>query len=387
MRPSVEKFLRLRPLLHEVREEDGWLIATLDFQPAKKELLDLLKELHTDGILFEIRRDGTLVFPSSLGSQAHLDLRIDTGHLPGYFESYETLVRTHPDVPPNEYTVWNKAPDIEAGYAAACRLLDLLKSKAEVWDGTGQRLFFVDQYALEIPLTSYSAKETIGVPEYLEEITRFLDKGHLDADVRWAFFRKAAMRFLRDATSENRLGLLMRNLKTLIERAQQDHSLYLERFSFEDLLKNFDEKRLKFVGDLNQVLAAIQTALIAVPIGFFLIAEKFKPTTGLLGQNIILATGGLVFFALLFVLSLNQGRTLNAVRLSLTDFETEQRKKITDKTDRLEKLLKTTWEQLRRVNLLLWIVRILLIIFSAIVALAFLWCSLPSWQRFMPYTK
>jgi hypothetical protein len=195
------------------------------------------------------------------------------------------------------------------------------------------------------------------------------------------------MRLLRDAAIDKRLGLLMESLGTIIERAQQDYSLYLERFSFEDLLKNFDEKRLKFVGDLNQILGAIQTALIAVPIGFFLIAEKFKPATGWIGQNIILATGGLVFFALLFVLSLNQGKTLNAVKISLTDFETEQKKKVTDKTDRLEKLLKTTWDQFRRVNLLLWTVRILLLLFSAIVLAAFLWCSFPSWQQLMPYTK
>lgn len=178
----------------------------------------------------------------------------------------------------------------------------------------------------------------------------------------------------------------MESLGNVFERAQQGHSLYLERFSFEDLLKSFDEKRLKFVGDLNQVLASIQTALIAVPIGFFLIAEKFKATSGWTGQNIVLAAGGLLFFALLLVLSLNQGKTLQGIKLALTDFETEQKKKVTDKSERLQKLLATTWSQYGRVRCLLWVVRFLLLLFSAIIVAALLWCSIPAWQQFLPYT-
>jgi hypothetical protein len=178
----------------------------------------------------------------------------------------------------------------------------------------------------------------------------------------------------------------MENIGNVFDRAQQDHSLYLERFSFEDLLKNFDEKRLKFVGDLNQILASIQTALIAVPIGFFLIAEKFKPTNGWIGQNIVLASGGFVFFALLFVLSLNQGKTLQGIKLALADFETEQKKKVTDKSERLQKLLAVTWSQFNRVKVFLWVIRFFLVLFSVVVVAAFLWCSIPAWQGFLPYT-
>jgi hypothetical protein len=178
----------------------------------------------------------------------------------------------------------------------------------------------------------------------------------------------------------------MESLGNVFDRAQQDHSLYLERFSFEDLLKNFDEKRLKFVSDLNQILASIQTALIAVPIGFFLIAEKFKPTYGWAGQNVVLAAGGLAFFALVFVLSLNQGKTLQGIKLALTDFETEQKKKVTEKSERLQNLLASTWGQYGQVRCLLRVVRVLLVLFSAVIVAALLWCSIPAWQAFLPYT-
>lgn len=387
MLQAVESFLKLRPRLREVREqEDGWILALFDYDPKDTDVLGLLTELHNEGVISEFRREGHLVFPPELGDSAPLELRIDTGKLPGYFETYGSLIGSNPDTPPQEFAVWEKNDALHAGYTAACALLQFLKSKVEVWDTTGQRFFLVDQQAVEIPLTSYSAQQTANLPARLPGITRFLDKEHLDADARWAFFRKASLRLLRDLPKEKRLGVLMENLGNVFDRAQQDHSLYLERFSFEDLLKNFDEKRLKFVGDLNQILASIQTALVAVPIGFFLIAEKFKPTIGWAGQNIVLAVGGLVFFALVFVLSLNQGKTLQGIKLALTDFETEQKKRVTDKSERLQKLLTTTWSQYGRVRCLLWVVRFLLLLFSAVIVAALLWCSIPAWQQFLPYT-
>lgn len=387
MSRGVEAFLGLRSRLREVREqESGWILALFDYDANDAATLSLIEELHNEGVISECRRSGTLVFPPALGDSGPLKLRIDMGNLAGYFETYDSLIKAHPDAVPENLVVWEKSLDFHAGYTAACALLQFLKSKVEVWDSTAQRLYLVDQMAVEIPLASYSAKQTAELPKRLTAVTRFLDAAHLDADARWAFFRKASLRLLRDVPKEKRLGVFMESIGNVFDRAQQDHSLYLERFSFEDLLKNFDEKRLKFVGDLNQILASIQTALIAVPIGFFLIAEKFKPASGWAGQNIVLAAGGIVFFALLFILSLNQGKTLNGIKLALTDFETEQTKKVTDKSERLRQLLATTWSQFRRVRCFLWIVRGLLLLFAAVVMAAFLWCSFPSWQHKIPYT-
>jgi hypothetical protein len=386
MPDAVDSFRKLRPLLREVREEKvGWILALFDYDPGDTAKVDLLKELYNDGVISEIRRGAQRMFLPQLGESGALELRIDTGKLPGYFETYDSLIESNPDVPPEEYFVWETNEASRSGYAAACALLQFLKSKAEVWDSTGQRFFLVDQQAVEVPLASYTAQQAVQLPPILAELTRFLDGAHLDSDARWAFFRKASLRLLRDTAPQKRLGVLMENLDNVFDRAQKDYSLYLERFSFEDLLRAFDEKRLKFVGDLNQVLGSIQTALIAVPIGFFLIAEKFKPASGWAGQNIVLATGGLVFFALLLVLSSNQGKALQGIGLALKDFEIEQKRKVTDKSERLQKLLQVTWSQFNRVRLLLWVVRLLLLVFCAVVVAALLWCSMPAWQQKIPY--
>ena len=259
-----------------------------------------------------------------------------------------------------------------------------MRSKVEVWDETAGRFFLVDQQVVEMPF-NYTAQQTLSLPSQLSVLTRFLDDQHIDSDARWAFFRKAALRQLQGSPKDKRLGLFMERLGDLLERAQQDHSLYLERFSLEDLIKNFDEKRLKFVGDLNQILASIQTALIGVPLGFFVIAQQFKAANRLTGQNLILAGGAILFFALLFVLSLNQGKALEGISVALAEFEAEQKKRVTDKLEGLQRLLRTTWNQFAWVKGLLIAVRILLMLFSAVVVLTLIWCSIPSLQRAIPY--
>jgi len=386
MAQVVESFLKFRSRLSQVREEsDGWMLAVCDFDPKEPELTDLITRLYEEGVISELKRGGQRIFLPALGNAGTLELRIDPGNLPGYFENYDSLIKSYPDAAPETFVVWEKNDSFHAGYLAVCKLLQFLKAKAEVWDATGQRFFLVDQQALEIPL-AYSAKQTASVPVRFAAVTRFLDSHHLDADARWAFFRKVSLRLLREVPKEKRLGTMLESLDRLLERAQQNHSLYLERFSFEDLLKNFDEKRLKFVADLNQILSSIQTALIGVPIGFFIILEKFKMAKGWIGLNILLAVGGILFFALLFVLTLNQGKALQGIEIALSDFEFDQKKRVTDKFERLQRLLASTWAQFHRVGRLLCVVRILLILFSVLLLAALLWCSMPSWQRFLPYT-
>jgi hypothetical protein len=190
MSQAVESFLELRPRLREVREqENGWILALFDYDPKEASTLALINKLHNEGVIAEVRRSGTRLFPPTLGDSGPLELRIDTGNLSGYFETFDSLIKAHPDAALENLTVWEKNEDFRTGYTAACALLQFLKSKAEVWDSTAQRLFLVDQQAVEIPLVSYSAKQTIDLPKRLAGITRFLDAAHLDADARWAFFQ------------------------------------------------------------------------------------------------------------------------------------------------------------------------------------------------------
>lgn len=384
---AVDTFLQIRPRLRNVVEEEvGWITATLDYDPKDLELVGLLDQLQREGVVAEFRRGAMLVPLSKLAETGPVNLKVDLGNLPGYFESHQSLIGKHPNEAPEEYLVWNEDAALENGYRAAVDLLTLLRTKAEVWDSTQDRFFLVDQQAIEIALV-YGANQTLNLPEAVPGLLKFLDGTHIDADTRWVLFRKACGRALREVLPEHRLGVLFEQLKNVFARTQEDYSLYLERYSLEDVLKNFDEKRLKFVGDLNQILASIQTSLVAVPIGFFLVAEKFEPTSQLIGKNLVLTAGGLVFVLLVFVLSRNQRKTLEGVKSAIDGFESEQRNKVTEKSARLTNLLTDVRSQFNRVQNLLNTVQVLLVVFALIVVMALLLCSIPFLQELVPYSS
>lgn len=383
MAEPLDTFLRVRARLSQVQEESGWILAHAQIGPREDTLRTDLGVLREAGVVAEIYQNGGLVFPDNL-QVGDATLKVDSGLITGFFETYDSLVSKHPVDPPEEFTVWHKDASAADGCRSAWALLRFLHQKVEVWDETQMRFFLVDQHAIEVPL-NYSAKSTLDLVPLVPRVERFLDSEHLDADARWAFFRKSSSRLLRDVAVDDRLGRLFSNMAQVFTRTEQDHSLYLERFSFEDLLKTFDEKRLKFVSDMNLVLASLQTATVAVPVAFFLVAEKFKPADGLVGQNLILGAGGIIFCSLLFVFSLNQGLTLEAIRKALSDFEVEQLRKQSGRSGRLKALLEGTWAQYRKVRGLLWAVRVLLVCFAIVIGATLMWCSHPELQKRWPY--
>src|SRR5712671_6992041 len=104
---AVDNFVQLRSRLQDVQEqEQGWVLATLDYDPKDADLKDLLVKLYDDGVVSEIRRNGIRIYAADLDQPGKLELRIDRGSLPGYFETYDGLIERHPDGQPDEYRVW-----------------------------------------------------------------------------------------------------------------------------------------------------------------------------------------------------------------------------------------------------------------------------------------
>lgn len=377
MTEVIDIFKRVRAHLTACVEESRLLKGKLRIPASNALLRGDVQRLREEGAIQTLHKDGALV--TTIGTEeADYEVVIDLGNLPGYYETYDALIEASPADVPSTYTVWEDDQQLDAGYRSAVELLQILRKKGVVW--TDDAFFVVEGQVVEFTL-GFKGADTIALPLVLSAIAKFLHEDQLDADARWTFFRKALIRLFHDTLKDARLGSLLKNAKLVLERAQEDHSLYLERYSFEDLLKNFEAKRLEFVGNLNQVLAAVQTALVAVPIGFFLIAEKFNATDSWNFQNILLLLGGLAFFALVFVLILNQRKTLANVKSALDDFEADQKEKKTVKQERLLRVLAAAQAHHQRVGGLLTAVQVLLVVFAILLVAGFLWASLKSTEE------
>jgi hypothetical protein len=380
-----DTFLEIRPKLTQFRDDNGVATADLEVDPNDAELIQKILELRDQGIIQGIRAGGNLLSRSTPLSGL-VTFTINTANVPGYFETWTHLIQRNPLVPPADYDVFDKTGGDEASYYAACELLGLLKQRAEVWDATQLRFFLVDRQAIEISIT-YSVESMASIAKHLRAVTAFLDTKHIEADSRWNFFRKAAIRVIRDTVKDARLSVMFTQLGNIIERANQDFSLYLERYSFEDALKGFDEKRLKFIADLNQVLASVQAALLAVPVGFFLVAEKIKQSAGWNGQNVIIGAGGIIFCGILLVLLRNQGRTLKEVQTGIDDFGTAQKAKNTPNALQIGTMVQNAKKHSRRILLFLRVVTGLVILFAVVIVVAVIWASKPEIQKLIPYSQ
>lgn len=380
-----DTFLEIRPKLTQFRDDSGNATADLDVDPNDAKLAQKIVELRDQGIIEEIRAGGILLSRSTPLSGL-VTLTINTANVPGYFETWTHLIQRHPLIPPADYDVFDRTDGNEASYHSACELLRLLKQRAEVWDATQLRFFLVDRQAIEIPIT-YTMESAASIAEYLRAVTAFLDPKHIEADSRWNFFRKAAIRVIQDTVQDARLSVMFTQLGNIIERANQDFSLYLERYSFEDALKGFDEKRLKFIADLNQVLASVQAALLAVPVGFFLVAEKIKQSPGWNGQNVIIGAGGVIFCGILLVLLRNQGRTLKEVQKAIDEFGTAQKAKNTPNALQIEGMVQTARKHSGRIRFLLRVVTGFVILFAGVIVAAVVWASKPEIQKVIPYAS
>ena len=376
-------FCEIRPLLNRFRDEDGVIRADLDVPPNDVELTRKLGILQDQGAIEEIRVNGKLLSIETALSGS-VALTLNPGNVPGYFENWAQLIRRHPLSPPADYFVFDKTGADKSSYQAACELLGALKERAEVWDSTQMRLFLVDAQAVEIPIT-YTAESTVNIAEHLGGVKSFLDDSLQEADSRWNFFRKAAIRAIQDSSIDLRLSVLFEQLGNVFERASKDFSLYLERYSFEDALKAFDEKRLKFIADSNHVLASIQGALLAVPVGFFLIAEKIKQTDQWVGQNIVIGSGGVIFCGILLILLGNQGKTLKEVSSAIDDFGKAQKAKQTPNAPQIEKMVENAKQHSNRIRCFLRIITVLVVLFAVVIIAAVIWASNPKLQKLIPY--
>lgn len=368
MADAFTTFRRIRARMTGCTDADGLVRGHLAIGGEDPELRQDVEELRETGVIMELRKGGHLVQGLEAGD-AEYEVVVDRGHLPGYHESYDSLIESAPFTEPAAYHVWEESAVRSEGYKHAVSFLQLLKGKGIPW--TAYNFFVVEGLAIEFPM-AYAAKDTETLSAVQAEVARFLDAiAHPDADVRWLLFRKAIVRRFADTHVEGRLGALLSNLKSVLDRAMEDYALYLDRYSFEDLLKSFEAKRLEFIGNLNQVLGNVQTALIAVPIGFFLLVEKLDPTAGWGFTNVVLLLGGLCFFALVFALTLNQRKTLDAIEQAFTDFEQDQAGKKTVKQERLERTMKLTKAHHSRVKRLLVAVQVILVVFAVLLGAGF----------------
>lgn len=267
---------------------------------------------------------------------------------PGYFEDVEDLA-AYTAEEPEEYHVY-KIGDIKRADTPAHELIEayrkmlqarrLLRSNAD-YEDPGKAVFLTPE-KLEIPLR-FSLSRIPNLPNltelesHLEKRADASDPG--DRDQRLVLFRKVLREYLKAHPPETRFHLFLQNFETIYDSYNRDYQLWIGN-TFSELEKTFEEKRLKFISDLNGILAGVQASILAVPIAAILLADKYDINNP--SKDFLLALGVGAVAIIAFWILRNQQATLDAIKAAIDatqmDFETKSSRRPREFQTRLKNL-------------------------------------------------
>ncbi|MGZ4971640.1 MAG: hypothetical protein ACXWDN_02685, partial [Limisphaerales bacterium] len=251
-------------------------------------------------------------------------------------------------------------------YRQMLRARALLRSTADSAD-SGKAVFLTPE-KLEIPLAY--ASPNIPALEHLKDLQsqfeKWPDQDPGEREQRLVLFRKNLREYLKAHPPEDRFDIFLRNFETIYDSYSRDYQLWVGN-TFGELEKSFEEKRLKFVSDLNGIIAGVQASLLAVPVAAILLGDKYDAANPL--KDFLLAMGVSALGLIAFRLLQNQEATLDATRQAINATRDDFEKKHTRRKYEFKTRLENLDTQERRVRELLALLRgaIIVIAIASIV--------------------
>jgi len=359
---TIRTALSESQFIRQSRQIKGVLTVTND-------LLPLLTKLQDNGYIERSTRDGKSFshLPDAVGQQLEFILKPCSLN---YYEDIQDLISYTAEEPANYYVngigeVVSEAnggipgsPPIES-YRQMLRAKKLLRTTSD-FETTGKAIFLTPE-KLEIPLV-FSLSEIPSLThlrELQDHFEKRSDRDPADREQRLVLFRKNLREYLKAYPPEDRFCMFLRNFEIIFDNYNRDYQLWIGN-TFGELEKSFEEKRLKFVADLNGILAGVQASLLAVPIAAILLGDKYDLGNPL--KDFLLACGILTVALIAFQLLGNQKATLEATRAAINATKEDFEKKHTRRREEFKTRLQNLDEQEKKVRSLLNFIRFTIIV-------------------------
>lgn len=300
--------------------------------------LSFLAPLQENGHLEQVLRAGQNQshLPDTVGQTVVITLNPQSLH---YYENIQDLVSYTAEEPKVYYVhgVGEIVAEGEGGesrdaviisYRQMLRARRLLRTTAD-FETPGKAIFLTPE-KIEIPLvyTEPVIPELRHLAELQAQFEKRPEKDPADFDQRLVLFRKSLREYLKAHPPEDRFKIFLKNFETIYDSYNRDYQLWIGN-TFGELEKSFEEKRLKFVADLNGILSGVQASLLAVPIAALLLCDKFDLANPI--KDFLLAVGVLTVGVIAIRLLENQAATLDATREAIDatreDFERKHNKR------------------------------------------------------------
>lgn len=255
--------------------------------------------------LITLKSQGLNVY---LGWREFLDYKPNLTKIPPNF-----LILSEGIVYPNEYPC-GKAKH----YKEICEFLKVLISNADHTESLAENVIkgviYLHKSRIEIPLIYAENCLGEGLDGISVILAMFNDGSHLDQ--KNSILKEVLYSLLINTQQSDRLEHLLTNFGEFSKRLNENYQLFVSEFSFDDVRKEYEEKKRDYFSKLNDVFSSVQVKMLGIPISLALASLKMSAIVDdvTFWTNLFLALSIIIYTVMMFMLIKNQKHTLSALK-------------------------------------------------------------------------
>jgi len=203
-------------------------------------------------------------------------------------------------------------------YKEICTLLNLLISNADHTNNLTKKIIndvvFLHKSRLEIPIAYNQKCLGEGLDGISIIVALFKDQSHIEQ--KSSILKETLYSLLINVSKKDRLQYLLNNFGDFSKRLNENYQLFVSEFSFDDVRKEYEEKKRDYLTKLNDVFSSAQTKMLGVPIALALASLKLSAIVDNITfwTNFFLALSITIYSVMMFMLITNQKHTLKALK-------------------------------------------------------------------------
>lgn len=225
-------------------------------------------------------------------------------------------------------------------YLDVCKIIRLLISKADhVQNFTStivEEVIFLHKGKLHMPVVYDKRVLEEKLDGFSIVNALFNDDSHTEQ--KTSILKEVIYGLLLNIPKSERLRYLLCNFGEFSRRLNENYQLFVSEFSFDDVRKEYEEKKREYFIKLNDVFSSVQTQMLGIPIS---IAISSVRMTAVLDKvsffgDLLLSISIIIYSVMMFVFIKNQKHSLKAIK---NDYESQMARLKHHYADQYEKII------------------------------------------------
>ncbi|MCC4790462.1 hypothetical protein AB6E39_21990 [Vibrio splendidus] len=226
------------------------------------------------------------------------------------------------------------------GYLNLVSVIKLLKENADHIVKKGgvalKSLIFLHKTRLNIPIKVNSNLLKANY-DGISIVNAVFEKDQDHKEQKASIFKEVLYSFLNGVPENERFIYLITHFGEFSTRLNENYHLFVSEFSFDDVRKEYEEKKRDYIGKLNDVYSSVIVKMLGIPIALALIANKISATVDASSFwiNLFLLFAVSIYCFMMAMLIANQKHTLEAIHSEYNSHMSRLKHQYPDEYDRI----------------------------------------------------